>query len=104
MTLEGHTDTLTGLSLNTDGNKLLSNGMDAQVLTWDVRPFLAEGASRCQQSFVGARHGAEKVLLKCGWSPIAADSSEQVTCGSADRYVTECTTAGYSMSMRVFVV
>lgn len=85
MTLEGHTDTITGLSLNADGSKLLSNGMDAQLLTWDVRPFLAEGATRCQQNFAGARHGAEKVLLKCNWSPVGADSSEQVSCGSADR-------------------
>lgn len=85
MVLEGHTDTVTGLSLNVDGTKLLSNGMDAQLLSWDVRPFLAEGMSRCQQSFAGARHGAEKVLLKCNWSTPGTDTSEQVSCGSADR-------------------
>jgi Prp8 binding protein len=61
--------------------------MDAQLLAWDVRPFLAEGATRCQQSFAGARHGAEKVLLKCNWSAVGADSSEQVSCGSSDRSV-----------------
>jgi Prp8 binding protein len=85
MTLEGHTDIITGLSLNTNGTKLLSNGMDSQLFSWDIRPFLAEGASRCQQSYVGAKHGAEKVLLKCNWSPVASDSTEQISCGSADR-------------------
>ena len=85
MTLQGHTDTLTGLSLNSDGSTLLSNGMDAQLLTWDVRPFLAEGQGRCQQRFAGARHGAEKVLLKCNWSKVREDSSQFVSCGSADR-------------------
>lgn len=43
--LQGHTDTITGLSLSPDGNHLLSNSMDAQLRCWDVRPFAAGGPS-----------------------------------------------------------
>jgi len=45
LTLQGHTDTITGLSLSPDGNHLLSNAMDSQLRVWDVRPFSAGGAS-----------------------------------------------------------
>ena len=43
--LQGHTDSITGLSLSPDGNHLLSNAMDSQLRVWDVRPFSAGGAS-----------------------------------------------------------
>jgi len=43
LVLEGHTDTITGLSLSPDGNHLLSNAMDSQLRCWDVRPFAAGG-------------------------------------------------------------
>jgi Prp8 binding protein len=85
MTLTGHTNTITGLSLNSEGTHLLSNGMEGGLLKWDVRPFVADEAMRCERRFDGARHGAEQVLLRCNWSPSTEDGSGKVACGSADR-------------------
>jgi Prp8 binding protein len=85
MILTGHTNTITGLSLNSEGTHLLSNGMEGGLLKWDVRPFVADEAMRCERRFDGARHGAEQVLLRCNWSPLAEDGSGKVACGSADR-------------------
>lgn len=82
--LEGHMDTISGLSLSSDDAHLLSNGMDSSLRSWDVRPFSTGGvSSRCERLYEGVRHGAEKNLLKCNWSP----DNERVTCGSADRNV-----------------
>ena len=57
--------------------------MDSCLNQWDVKPFRAggAGASRLERSFVGGKHGAEKLLLKCSWSP----DQQKVACGSADR-------------------
>lgn len=79
--LQGHADIVTSVSLSPDGNFLLSNAMDATVRKWDVRPF-APGA-RLQQTFVGAKHGFERTLIRSSWS---ADM-RFVASGSADRYV-----------------
>ena len=59
--------------------------MDSCLHQWDVKPFRAggAGASRLEKSYVGGKHGAEKLLLKCSWSP----DQQQVACGSADRCV-----------------
>jgi Prp8 binding protein len=37
ISLEGHTDTVTSLSLSPNGNHVLSNAMDNSVRMWDVR-------------------------------------------------------------------
>ena len=79
--LSGHTDTITSLALSPDGAHVLSNGMDNALRCWDIRPF-AEG-DRCVRAFGGARHGHEKILLRCNWS---ADGA-RVGAGSADRNV-----------------
>jgi Prp8 binding protein len=81
--LDGHTDVVTGLALSPNGNHLLSNSMDASLHCWDVKPFRAEGTGRWEKSYGGATHGAEKLLLRCSWSP----DQEKVACGSADRMV-----------------
>jgi len=81
--LAGHADTVTGLSLSPDGDHLLSNSMDASLRCWDVRPFASNEANRCEKMYHGLRHGAEKNLLKCAWSP----DGVRVTGGSADRNV-----------------
>ena len=102
LTLNGHGNTITGLSLNPEGTHLLSNGMDSnlfreysipdffpthQRLVWDIRPYVVNENQRYEKKFEGARHGAEQVLLKCNWSSPQMDGSSRVSCGSADRIV-----------------
>jgi Prp8 binding protein len=82
MKMQGHSDTITCLSLNPKGTHLLSNSMDGTIRSWDVRPFV-EGPNRLHKTFVGGTHNAEKGLLNCAWS---SDGS-MVTGGSADRVV-----------------
>mmetsp|Transcript_5149 Transcript_5149/g.20546 ORF Transcript_5149/g.20546 Transcript_5149/m.20546 type:complete len:388 (-) Transcript_5149:97-1260(-) len=79
--LEGHSDIITGLSLNPMGSHLLSNACDHTLRSWDVRPFCA--GYRMEKIFRGHRHGSDRNLLKCAWSR----DGEQVACGSADRVV-----------------
>lgn len=80
-TLEGHTDTVTGMRLSPDGTHLLTNAMDNTLRMWDMRPYAAE--NRCTKVFTGHQHNFEKNLLKCDWSP----DGTKVTAGSADRMV-----------------
>lgn len=79
--LKGHTDTITGLSVHPRGTHLLSNSMDQTLRTWDIQPY-CPGKRQCK-TFVGHKHGAERGLLKCAWSP----NGSLVTCGSADKLV-----------------
>jgi len=79
--LEGHTDTVTGLSLSPDGNFLLSNSMDNSLRSWDIRPFSA--GDRCTAIYTGHQHSFEKNLLRCSWSP----DGSRISAGSADRFV-----------------
>lgn len=85
-TLEGHTDTITGLSVSPDGSFLLSNSMDNTLRSWDVRPFV--NGSRAHKSFAGVQHNFQKTLLKCGWS---ADGTK-VSAGSSDQIVSSIAT------------
>eukprot|EP00008_Paramoeba_atlantica_P005783 CAMPEP_0201477790 /NCGR_PEP_ID=MMETSP0151_2-20130828/2753_1 /ASSEMBLY_ACC=CAM_ASM_000257 /TAXON_ID=200890 /ORGANISM="Paramoeba atlantica, Strain 621/1 / CCAP 1560/9" /LENGTH=345 /DNA_ID=CAMNT_0047858629 /DNA_START=60 /DNA_END=1097 /DNA_ORIENTATION=- len=78
--MEGHTDTVTSISLSPNGHELLSNGMDNSVRIWDVRPF---SSNRATKSISGVQHGIEKNLLKCRWS---ADG-RMVSAGSSNRFV-----------------
>jgi len=80
-TLQGHTDTITGLRLSPDGSYVLSNGMDNTVRVWDIRPFAP--FQRCVKVLTGAQHNAEKILLRCSWAP----DGSKVAAGSADRFV-----------------
>jgi Prp8 binding protein len=88
-------DTVTGLSLNLEGTHLLSNSMDSRLRAWDVRPFADASRSRCERLFEGVHHGAEKVLLRCAWSPnyhgvqagVPSLPPVLVSGGSADRMV-----------------
>mmetsp|Transcript_12010 Transcript_12010/g.12069 ORF Transcript_12010/g.12069 Transcript_12010/m.12069 type:complete len:359 (-) Transcript_12010:115-1191(-) len=83
LSLKGHTDTITGLSLSLHDSFLLSNAMDSSLRCWDVRAYVRNEDERCQRSFQGGHHGAEKLLLRCAWSP----DNTMVTCGAADRVV-----------------
>ncbi len=79
-------DTVTCLALNPKGTHLLSNSMDSTLRSWDVRPFVDDGAGGKKlhdKTFVRGTHNAEKGLLNCAWS---ADGT-MATGGSADRVV-----------------
>ena len=80
--LNGHSDSITGLSLNSQGDLLLSNAMDNSLRVWNVKPFCVS-PSRLQGTYEGAPHGFEKNLSRPCWSP----DSEFIACGSADRTV-----------------
>jgi len=82
MELAGHQDTVTGLSVSKNGHFLLSNSMDNSVRAWDLRPFCAI-KDRCARVFRGARHGSEKMLLRCAFSP----DGSKVAAGSSDSFV-----------------
>jgi Prp8 binding protein len=87
--LNGHLDSITGLSLSPDGTQLLSYSMDNTcilnshlfiVRSWDIKPFSNQ---RALKTFQGAPHGFEKNLLRPCWSP----ESDFVAVGSGDRSV-----------------
>lgn len=80
-TLQGHTDTVTGLSLSPDGSHVLSNSMDNSLRMWDVRPYVP--GERCVKVFQGHQHNFEKNLLRCAWSK----DGDLVAAGSGDRFV-----------------
>ncbi|KAK7125120.1 hypothetical protein R3I94_019229 [Phoxinus phoxinus] len=79
--MQGHGDSVTGLSLSADGSYLLSNSMDNSVRVWDIRPFAPK--ERCVKIFQGNVHNFEKNLLRCCWSP----DGGKIAAGSADRFV-----------------
>nr|CEL69790.1 TPA: U5 snRNP-specific protein [Neospora caninum Liverpool] len=79
---EGHTDSVTGLSLSSSGTTLLSNGMDHTVRVWDIQPFV-QGGKRHVAALRGATHNFEKNLLRVCWSP----DEQLCSAGSADRHV-----------------
>ncbi|XP_039274232.2 U5 small nuclear ribonucleoprotein 40 kDa protein-like [Styela clava] len=81
MSLRGHKDTITGLSLSADGSFLLSNSMDNTLRMWDVRPYAPQ--ERCMRIFSGHQHNFEMNLLRCSWSP----DGSRIAAGSANRFV-----------------
>jgi Prp8 binding protein len=78
LSLHGHQDSITGISLSPDGNSILSNSMDQTVRIFDIRPF-CEG-DRCKKVFYGVQHGIDKNLLRCSWS----SDSKRISAGSSD--------------------
>jgi Prp8 binding protein len=82
LSLMGHTDTITGLSLSPDGHHLLSNSMDNTLKSWDVRPFVPDN-NRLEKTFLGHQHNFEKNLLRCSWSP----NQRLISAGSSDGLV-----------------
>uniref|UniRef100_T1HYR4 U5 small nuclear ribonucleoprotein 40 kDa protein n=2 Tax=Rhodnius prolixus TaxID=13249 RepID=T1HYR4_RHOPR len=79
--LRGHTDSVTGMALSSDGSYLLTNSMDNNLRIWDVRPFAPQ--ERCVKILSGHQHNFEKNLLRCSWSP----DGSKVSAGSGDRFV-----------------
>uniref|UniRef100_A0A2I3LC37 U5 small nuclear ribonucleoprotein 40 kDa protein n=1 Tax=Papio anubis TaxID=9555 RepID=A0A2I3LC37_PAPAN len=75
-TMRGHADSVTGLSLSSEGSYLLSNAMDNTVRVWDVRPFAPK--ERCVKIFQGNVHNFEKlsqhrVTRDCIWERFSED-------------------------------
>jgi Prp8 binding protein len=79
--LQGHTNSITSLTLSPDGSYLLSNSMDETLRCWDVRPYVQK--TRCVKIYEGVAHSYEKGLLRCSW---ASDGSA-VSAGCSDRQV-----------------
>ncbi|KAE9408127.1 WD40 repeat-like protein [Gymnopus androsaceus JB14] len=82
LSLSGHTDTPTSLSLSPDGNYLLSPSLSSNVLIHDIRPF-SPSPTRVHRVLRGAPAGFENTLLKGAWSRDEA----RVAVGGADRMV-----------------
>lgn len=59
--MRGHTDSVTGMALSSDGSYLLTNSMDNNLRIWDVRPFAPQ--ERCVKILSGHQHNFEKVNL-----------------------------------------
>ena len=83
LALPGHADTVTGLACHPAGTHLASNAMDNTARAWDVRPYAPD--ERCTAVYVGHTAGAEKGLLRCGWS--GGPDGRWVSAGSADAAV-----------------
>jgi len=83
--LQGHKDTITGISVSADGNFLLSNSMDNTLISWDVRPYISPeaGQSRVVRVFEGGQHDFQQQMLRCSWS----SDGEKVSAGSSDCFV-----------------
>ena len=77
--LQGHQDSITGLSLSPDSFRLMSTSMDNSCRIWDVKPY-SSIPDRLLCCFGGAPHGRDKNLIKPAWN---CDAS-MVSCGSGD--------------------
>lgn len=95
LSLRGHMDTITSVSLSPSGSHLLSTAFDDTLRIWDVRPFAPEpnpadpnantANPRLYRTLRGTNFGGfENLLIKAGWS---ADG-EKVVAGGADRTCT----------------
>ena len=95
LTLEGHTDIVTGLRVSPDGDFMLSNAMDNTLRIWDLRPYAP--ADRNIKVLIGHTHGHEKQLLQCDWSR----DGRSVASGSADACVYVWDTSSRRISYRL---
>lgn len=95
LSLRGHMDTITSVSLSPSGSHLLTTSFDDTLRIWDVRPFAPEpnpadpnantANPRLYRTLRGTTFGGfENLLIKAGWS---ADG-EKVVAGGADRTCT----------------
>jgi len=84
ITLGGHNDSVTGLKVGLGGTRLVSNGMDGCVKSWDISPYVTSENSRLRWSNgTEVKHDSEKRLLRCTMS----EDGGLVTGGSSDRNV-----------------
>ncbi|GAA5836778.1 hypothetical protein JCM11251_005785 [Rhodosporidiobolus azoricus] len=98
-TLQGHSDTISSLSLSPNNQQLLSSGFDSTLHLWNVQPFAptintANPAQhpRLIRSFYGAPAGFEQLLRKATFSRHQTQDAPQggtmVAVGGADRALT----------------
>ena len=71
---DSHRDTITSLKMSPDNSYLLSNGMDGQMLAWDVNDISTETkdgiVNTPYKTFLGAIPNLrEHSLIRCNWSP-----------------------------------
>lgn len=79
--LKGHTDTITGLAVSPDDEKLLSNSMDSTTRTWDIRSFSSNN-DRLLRILDGAPAATlEQNVIRGSW----ASDGLRVSCGSSDK-------------------
>ncbi|KAF9059354.1 WD40-repeat-containing domain protein [Rhodocollybia butyracea] len=90
LSLTGHTDTPTSLSVSPDGNFLLSPSLSSNVLIHDIRPF-SPSPTRVHRILRGAPAGFENTLLKGAWTRDeevhGGKPGQRVAVGGADRMV-----------------
>ncbi|KAF8318125.1 WD40 repeat-like protein [Clavulina sp. PMI_390] len=85
ITLRGHTDTPSSLSLSPSGTHILSPSFSSTTIIWDIRPF-SPSPDRVHRVLQGAPAGFENILVKGAWS--REDGGKRVAVGGADRTVT----------------
>lgn len=83
--LQGHTDTISSLSLSPSGSHLLSYAFDSTLIIHDVKPF-SPSPSRIHRVLEGQPAGFEGDLARCDWS--RDDGGRRVAVGGGDRAVT----------------
>lgn len=66
---EGHTDSVTGLALNTAENTLVLQAMDGSVRTINAKATVAEGVSRLGMTYEGIVPSGQQRLSRCQFSP-----------------------------------
>ncbi|KAF8827297.1 hypothetical protein HHX47_DHR5000939 [Lentinula edodes] len=90
LSLAGHTDTPTSLTLSPDGNFLLSPSMSSNVIIHDIRPF-SPSPTRIHRVLRGAPAGFENTLLRGAWTKDeevhGGKVGQRVAVGGADRMV-----------------
>jgi Prp8 binding protein len=75
---EGHSDSISSLSLSHEGSFLLSNSFDNTLKVWDVRP--GSTSNLPLKTYTGHTHGPEKNLIRGSFN----FNGQLVCCGSAD--------------------
>jgi Prp8 binding protein len=81
--LQGHTNSISNLSLNNDSAHLLSSSHDNTLKAWDIQSF-SNRSTRLLQNYTGSiQLGLEQDLIRSCWS----NNNQFIIAGSVDRCV-----------------